>query len=170
MSAVLSVRDLYVRYSLPGGLTRNKPAFVDVVHGVSLDINHGETVAIVGESGSGKTTLAMAICGLAPIHGGEVHLDGQKLQQDRNHRLNPDRKRVAASGMAFMKSLAFIESGSNRIPQIMPRTSNLASATTKVQTCNALCEAPRRKCVAPSLHQTLWIFARNREAAYHAGL
>ena len=95
MSAVLSVRDLYVRYPLPGGLTRNKPAFVDVVHGVSLDINHGETVAIVGESGSGKTTLAMAICGLAPIHGGEVHLDGQKLQQDRNHRLNPDRKRVA---------------------------------------------------------------------------
>jgi len=88
MSTLLTVRDLRVRYSVRGG-------FVDVVHGVSLDINRGETTAIVGESGSGKTTLAMALCGLAPIHGGEVRLDGEMLKQDRKNRLNPDRKRVA---------------------------------------------------------------------------
>jgi len=98
VNPVLAVQDLRVRYPLPGGmagLARNKPSYVDVVHGVSLEINRGETVAIVGESGSGKTTLAMAICGLAPVHGGEVHIDGKKLQRDRNNRLNPDRKRVA---------------------------------------------------------------------------
>lgn len=95
MSAVLSVRDLRVRYPLSRGLGSNKPAFVEVVHEVSLDIRRGETIAVVGESGSGKTTLAMAICGLAPVHGGEVHIDGRQLQSDRNGRLNPDRKRVA---------------------------------------------------------------------------
>lgn len=95
MSAVLSVRDLRVRYPLPRGVGGNKPAFVDVVHGVSLDINRGETIAVVGESGSGKTTLAMAICGLAPVHGGDVLVDGRKLSRDRNFRLKPDRKRVA---------------------------------------------------------------------------
>ena len=98
MSAVLSVSDLHVRYPLHAGiagLTKRRPAYVDVVRGVSLEINRGETVAIVGESGSGKTTLAMALCGLAPVHGGEVHIDGRKLERDRNHRLNPDRKRVA---------------------------------------------------------------------------
>jgi len=98
MSALLAVRDLKVRYPLPGGFpfrAGGKPSWVDVVHGVSLDIERGETVAIVGESGSGKTTLAMALCGLAPVLGGEVRLDGRVLERDRNHRLNPDRKRVA---------------------------------------------------------------------------
>jgi len=98
MSALLAVRDLKVRYPLAGGFpfrVGSKPSWVDVVHGVSLDIDRGETVAIVGESGSGKTTLAMALCGLAPVLGGEVRLDGQVLERDRNHRLNPDRKRVA---------------------------------------------------------------------------
>ena len=84
----LSVRDLRVRYAVRGG-------FVDVVHGVSLDIRRGETTAIVGESGSGKTTLAMALCGLAPVYGGEVRFEGQLLQRDRKNQLNPDRRRVA---------------------------------------------------------------------------
>ena len=88
MSTVLTVRDLRVRYAVSRG-------FVDVVYGVSLDINRGETTAIVGESGSGKTTLAMALCGLAPVYGGEVCFDGKQLKQDRRNRLSPDRKRVA---------------------------------------------------------------------------
>lgn len=98
MSTLLTVRDLHVRYPLGGGflsLTGSSPSFVDVVHGVSLDINRGETTAIVGESGSGKTTLAMALCGLAPVCAGEVQFRGDKLQRDRKNRLNPDRKRMA---------------------------------------------------------------------------
>jgi oligopeptide/dipeptide ABC transporter ATP-binding protein len=88
MSALLSVRDLRVRYPVRGG-------FVDVVHGVSLDVERGKTTAIVGESGSGKTTLAMALCGLAPVHGGDVRFDGAALQRDRKNCLNPDRRCVA---------------------------------------------------------------------------
>ena len=98
MSTLLAVRDLKVRYPLASGFglrVGNNPSFVDVVHGVSLDIKRGETLAIVGESGSGKTTLAMALCGLAPVFGGEVLFNGQKLEQDESRRLNPDRKRVA---------------------------------------------------------------------------
>jgi oligopeptide/dipeptide ABC transporter ATP-binding protein len=88
MSALLSVRDLHVRYPLRGG-------HVDVVHGVSLDVPRGKTLAIVGESGSGKTTLAMALCGLVPLAAGKVRFDGKELAQDRNGRLMPDRKRLA---------------------------------------------------------------------------
>lgn len=98
MSSLLSVRDLRVRYRLPGGLLPGRginPSHVDVVHGVSLDVERGQTVAIVGESGSGKTTLAMALCGLAPVSGGEVHFDGGKLPRDGNGRLVPDRRKVA---------------------------------------------------------------------------
>lgn len=98
MSALLAVNDLRVRFPLSSGFAlpgSRKPSFVDVVHGVSLEVNRGETMAIVGESGSGKTTLAMAMAGLAPIQSGEVRFDGQLLEQDRTGKLNPDRKRLA---------------------------------------------------------------------------
>ncbi len=98
MTSLISVHDLRVRYPMarsPASLARNKPGFVEIVGGVSLDINRGETIAVVGESGSGKTTLAMALCGLAPVHSGEVSFEGQLLQKDSNHKLNPDRKRIA---------------------------------------------------------------------------
>ena len=98
MNRLLSVRDLRVRYPLPGGRifrSGSRPSYVDVVHGVSLDIARGQTMAIVGESGSGKTTLAMALCGLAPVLEGEVHVNGSKLKHDRKGRLSPDRRKVS---------------------------------------------------------------------------
>jgi oligopeptide/dipeptide ABC transporter ATP-binding protein len=99
MSSLLSVKDLRVRYPLdtsPVSLARrNRPSFVDAVLGVSLELDKGETLAIVGESGSGKTSLAMALCGLAPVFGGQVSFNGAPLSTDRNRRLQPDRKRIA---------------------------------------------------------------------------
>jgi oligopeptide/dipeptide ABC transporter ATP-binding protein len=65
------------------------------VHGVSLDIERGETLAIVGESGSGKTTLAMALSGLAPVQDGRVLFDGMALPRGKHQCLQPDRRRIA---------------------------------------------------------------------------
>jgi oligopeptide/dipeptide ABC transporter ATP-binding protein len=99
MSSLLSVRDLKVRYPVGGGLgtvlKKDQPTFVDVVHGVSMDINRGETIAVVGESGSGKTTLAMALCGLAPVLDGVVEFDGQAVDCDKRGFLKPDRRKIA---------------------------------------------------------------------------
>ena len=99
MSELLDVKDLRVRYPLDRGVAsifdRKKPSHVDVVHGVSLNIKRGETLAIVGESGSGKTTLAMALCGLAPVLSGEVRFNGTLVHAGKDRYLQPDRKRVA---------------------------------------------------------------------------
>lgn len=99
MSELLRVSNLRVRYPLASGLVsmfdRSRPAFVDVVHGVSFNIRRGETLAVVGESGSGKTTLAMALCGLAPVLNGEVHFEGSVLSAGKDHFLLPDRRRIA---------------------------------------------------------------------------
>jgi oligopeptide/dipeptide ABC transporter ATP-binding protein len=99
MSELLKVRDLRVRYPVSGGvvsmLNRNRRSFVDVVYGVSLDVARGETLAIVGESGSGKTTLAMALCGLAPVLGGEIHFDGAVVPTNKHQYLQPDRRRIS---------------------------------------------------------------------------
>jgi oligopeptide/dipeptide ABC transporter ATP-binding protein len=99
MSDLLRVSDLRVRYPVGDGMAslfkRKQQSYVDVVHGVSLDIKRGETLAIVGESGSGKTTLAMALCGLAPVLGGEVRFDGIELHKNKHQFLQPDRRRIA---------------------------------------------------------------------------
>jgi len=50
-----------------------------VVHGIDLEIRHGEFVVFVGPSGCGKSTLLRMIAGLESISGGEVHIDGQRV-------------------------------------------------------------------------------------------
>ena len=52
-----------------------------VIHGVDLDIAHGEFVVFVGPSGCGKSTLLRMIAGLEPISGGEVRIDGTVVNE-----------------------------------------------------------------------------------------
>jgi peptide/nickel transport system ATP-binding protein len=52
---------------------------VAAVRGLSFAVTEGESFGIVGESGSGKSTVLRAICGLAPVTGGRLTLDGAGL-------------------------------------------------------------------------------------------
>jgi ribose transport system ATP-binding protein len=45
----------------------------------SLEIRKGEIVGLAGLAGAGRTELALAICGLLPMSGGEVFLEGRKV-------------------------------------------------------------------------------------------
>jgi polar amino acid transport system ATP-binding protein len=47
---------------------------LEVLRGVSLDIDQGEIVAVIGRSGSGKSTLLRCINGLEPIQAGTINL------------------------------------------------------------------------------------------------
>jgi putative ABC transport system ATP-binding protein len=50
-----------------------------VLHGIDLEIQEGELVAIVGKSGSGKSTLLNVVGGLDRDFEGEAHVAGQDL-------------------------------------------------------------------------------------------
>ncbi|TFW09812.1 sn-glycerol-3-phosphate import ATP-binding protein UgpC [Oxalobacteraceae bacterium OM1] len=48
------------------------PKAVDVIHGISIDIDDGEFIVMVGPSGCGKSTLLRMVAGLEEITGGEI--------------------------------------------------------------------------------------------------
>lgn len=50
-----------------------------VIHGVDLDIAHGEFVVFVGPSGCGKSTLLRLIAGLEDTTSGDLFIDGQRV-------------------------------------------------------------------------------------------
>ncbi|GAB3853680.1 amino acid ABC transporter ATP-binding protein [Nocardioides maradonensis] len=49
---------------------------VEVLRGVSLEVNKHEVVCLIGASGSGKSTLLRTINALEPISAGEIRVDG----------------------------------------------------------------------------------------------
>lgn len=51
----------------------------DVLEDINLSIQKGEKIALVGRSGSGKSTLAKLLVGIYSPVGGDVYLDGHKL-------------------------------------------------------------------------------------------
>ncbi len=54
---------------------------VQVIHGVDLTIEPGDFTVFVGPSGCGKSTLLRMIAGLEPITGGDLLIDGQRMNE-----------------------------------------------------------------------------------------
>jgi ABC-type multidrug transport system fused ATPase/permease subunit len=51
----------------------------DVLHGIDLDLEPGERVAVVGPSGAGKSTLGRLLAGIHPPRAGRVEVGGVPL-------------------------------------------------------------------------------------------
>jgi len=56
---------------------------LEVIKGVSAEVTKGEVVCIIGPSGSGKSTLLRCINGLEAYDGGEIRVDGQRVDRDK---------------------------------------------------------------------------------------
>ncbi|MGH8219012.1 MAG: ATP-binding cassette domain-containing protein, partial [Steroidobacteraceae bacterium] len=74
MTAVVSLKNVVKRY------TRGKQQ-VEVLHGLNLEVQSGEFLALMGPSGSGKTTLLNLIGGLDRADEGEVWVAGSRLDE-----------------------------------------------------------------------------------------
>jgi branched-chain amino acid transport system ATP-binding protein len=58
-----------------------------ILHGVSMDVEKGEIVALVGRNGVGKSTTLKSIVGLAPPQKGSIRFKGQEIGGWRPHKI-----------------------------------------------------------------------------------
>jgi branched-chain amino acid transport system ATP-binding protein len=66
---ILEIQNIKVRYS---GLP--------VLHGLSLEVNQGETVCVLGANGAGKSTLIRAVMGTQRVFEGRIRFKGREIQ------------------------------------------------------------------------------------------
>lgn len=52
----------------------------DVLSGLNIKINAGEKIGIVGRTGAGKTTIINTLLRITHLSGGELLVDGKRIQ------------------------------------------------------------------------------------------
>ncbi len=75
-----------------------------VLRGLDLNIEEGETIVVIGQSGCGKSVLLKTIVGLLIPDKGEIHFENVSLKRISKRELYKIRKRI---GMVFQSSALF---------------------------------------------------------------
>jgi len=91
--AMISLRDLRVSYSGR-----------EILHGITFDVQRGETLVILGGSGSGKSTLLRTLVGLEKPSSGEVWIRGKNFASISDAERDEIRKHL---GMSFQGGALF---------------------------------------------------------------
>ena len=91
--AMISIRELRVSYGER-----------EILHGVSFDVQRGETMVILGGSGSGKSTLLRTLVGLEHPTSGEIWIRGKNTATMTRQEREDTRKKM---GMSFQGGALF---------------------------------------------------------------
>ena len=73
---------------------------LEVLKGVSLEVDRGQVKVIIGPSGSGKSTLLRCLAMLEPPDAGDVYVETERLSALSEKQLAPHRSEV---GMVFQR-------------------------------------------------------------------
>lgn len=76
MTTLLKVEDIATAYDR-----------IDVLHGISLEVEQGKITCILGSNGSGKSTLIRSILGLTPPNKGGIEFEGVSLLGLPTHKI-----------------------------------------------------------------------------------
>jgi putative ABC transport system ATP-binding protein len=85
---------------------------VDILHGITLAVDKGETLGLVGPSGSGKSSLLMLMGGLEQATGGRVMALGQDLttmDEDRLAMFRRDNMGVVFQSFHLIPTMTALE-------------------------------------------------------------
>src|SRR3984957_14408064 len=92
---------------------RRNRALVEVLHGLDLEVDQGEFLALMGPSGSGKTTLLNLIGGLDSPSEGEVTVAGQHLESLSGGQLAKWRARHVGFVFQFYNLMPMLSAAAN---------------------------------------------------------
>jgi branched-chain amino acid transport system ATP-binding protein len=107
MTAVLRVTDIHTFYGKS-----------HILHGVSLELNEGEIVAVLGRNGAGKTTTVRSLVGLTQPRQGTVEIFGQNTTRWPAHRIAGLGVGYVPEGRKIFGNLTVLEN--LKVPQARP--------------------------------------------------
>ncbi|MGB0689153.1 MAG: ABC transporter ATP-binding protein [Candidatus Puniceispirillum sp.] len=90
----------------------DKPKQVDVLKGINLSIEAGETVGVLGASGAGKTSLLMVMAGLENVSGGTIALadhDITNMAEDALAALRRDKVGIVFQAFRLIASMTALQ-------------------------------------------------------------
>lgn len=117
MTAIVTLRNVTKSY------IRGKQK-VEVLHGVDLEIQSGEFLALMGPSGSGKTTLLNLVAGLDQPTSGEVTVADQRIDKLSRGALANWRARHIGFIFQFYNLLPVLTAEANvEVPLLLTRLS-----------------------------------------------
>ena len=129
MAAVVSLKNVikcYVR-----GAQR-----VEVLHGLSLEIEEGEFLALMGPSGSGKTTLLNLVAGIDRPDQGDIVVAGERISSHSSRQLARWRARHVGYVFQFYNLMPLLTAEQNvELPLLL---TNLSKAQRSANVCTAL--------------------------------
>lgn len=102
---VLSLSDVTLRLKGNAGM-------LDILHGIDLDVQKGETIGLIGPSGSGKSSLLMVMGGLERASSGQVLALGQDLtamNEDALARFRRDHMGVVFQSFHLIPTMTALE-------------------------------------------------------------
>ncbi len=80
-----------------------------ILHGLTLQVNAGESVALIGRNGVGKTTVVNTILGLASLRGGQIHIGGELIAKPRTYMAAQRGVAVVPQGRCIVANLSVEE-------------------------------------------------------------
>ena len=130
---LLSLRDLHFAFK---GMSGPMYGQREILHGINLDVQPGEALALVGESGSGKSVTALAIMQLlgdaGAITSGEIIFNGEAIHTFTAREMS--RLRGSKMGMVFqdpMTSLNPTMTIGRQIAEVLTTHENMSQDSAK---------------------------------------
>jgi branched-chain amino acid transport system ATP-binding protein len=107
MTVVLKTQDIHSFYGKS-----------HILHGVSLEVNEGEIVAVLGRNGAGKTTTVRSLMGLTPARMGKIEIFGRDTTRWPTHRVAALGVGYVPEGRKIFGNLSVLEN--LKVPQARP--------------------------------------------------